>query len=100
MMVYAMRRFGWSAGGWCASTRFATSIERCRSLRREDVFGGARQHARAVGMFGKAGAELHAGIDGELVRLGLLRAPAGLLRTWRTSRARHKPAAAERGLRG
>ena len=31
-------------------------------LRGEDVFGGARQHAGAVGMLGKAGAELHAGI--------------------------------------
>ena len=27
-----MRRFGASAGGWCASTRLATSIERCRSF--------------------------------------------------------------------
>ena len=41
-------------------------------LRGEDVLGGARQHTGAVGMFGKAGAELHAGIDGRLVRLGLL----------------------------
>ena len=42
-------------------------------LRREDVFGGARQHAGAVGMFGEAGAELHAGVDGQLVCLGLFR---------------------------
>ena len=46
-------------------------------LRGEDVFGGARQHARAVGMFGEAGAELDAGIHGQLVRLGLLARPAG-----------------------
>jgi hypothetical protein len=31
MMVYAMRRLAWSAGGWCASTRFDTSMARCRS---------------------------------------------------------------------
>jgi hypothetical protein len=41
-------------------------------LRGENVFCGARQHTGAVGMLGEARAELHAGVDRELVSLDFL----------------------------
>ena len=40
-------------------------------LRRENLFGRARQHAGAVRMLGEGLRELHAGIGGLLVPLGL-----------------------------
>ena len=50
-------------------------------LRGEDVLGGARQHAGAVGMLGEAGAELDAGIHRQPCAPRPSRPPAARLRT-------------------